>query len=176
MKEIWKDIKGYEGLYQVSNLGNIKTLQKEIKCKKNSYLSKEKICKPSLDSSGYRQIVLTKNKIRKSFKVHRLVAQAFIPNPNNLPQINHKDENKQNNYIENLEWCTNLYNSRYGTRPIRCSKHLEKKVKQIKNNKVIKKYNSLKEAEQNTNIKYQEISACCRKIIKTAGGYKWKYC
>jgi len=171
MEEIWKDVVNYEGLYQVSNLGNIRFLQKGGK-----KLLKEKICKPSLDSSGYRQIILTKNKKRKSFKVHRLVAIAFIPNINNLPQINHLDENKQNNNVNNLEWCTILHNSRYGTRPIRCSLHWKKRVKQIQNGIIIKEYDSLKEAEKNTNIKYQQISACCRKINHSAGGYEWKYC
>ena len=175
--EIWKDIPGYEGLYQVSNLGNIKNINRCFNDKKGrKYIVKEIICKPSIDTSGYRQIVLTKNKNRKSHKVHRLVAMAFIPNPNSLPQINHKDENKQNNNVDNLEWCTQEYNCQYGTRPYRCAVHFNHKVKQYFNGKEINEYSSLKEASKKTNIKYQGISKCCRNKQKTAGGYEWKYC
>ena len=98
IEEKWKDIKNYEGLYQISNLGRVKKINK----------SNIIICKPSIDTSGYKQIVLTKNKKRKSYKIHRLIAQAFIPNPNNLPQINHKDENKLNNDVSNT---TTSYNN-----------------------------------------------------------------
>ena len=105
MEEIWKDIQGYEGLYRVSNLGRVKSFHK----------AKEHILSPGKDKDGYFQVQLYKNGINKMRKVHRLVAQAFISNPNNLPQINHKDENKQNNNVDNLEWCTNEYNHNYGT-------------------------------------------------------------
>lgn len=107
-KEIWKDIQGYEGLYQVSNLGNVKN-------KIQPYLKQEKIYKKFSNSNGYLFVGLRKDKKRKFKYIHRLVAEAFIPNPNNLPQINHKDENKQNNCVNNLEWCTNKYNQNYGT-------------------------------------------------------------
>jgi hypothetical protein len=99
MEEKWKDIKGYEGLYQVSNLGNVKSL---------NYRSagKEHLISPGTDRGGYNILVLCKGKKAKSFKVHRLVANAFIPNPKNKEQVNHKDGNKQNNKVDNLEWCT----------------------------------------------------------------------
>ena len=165
--EIWKDIEGYEGLYQVSNLGNIKRIFK----------SHIVLCKPSFDTRGYKQIVLSKNRKRKSYKVHRLVAKAFIPNHNNLPCINHKDEDKTNNCVDNLEWCTIEYNNNYGTRGYRCTRHKLKKVKLFDSSgkKVIKIYNSLKDAEKETNICSSNISACCRKIIKKAGGFIWEY-
>lgn len=110
--EIWKDIKGYEGLYQVSNLGRVKSL---------NYLGhhKEMIKKPSLQkkttmkSSQYYQTVLYKNGKAKTVTVHRLVAEAFIPNPDNLPQVNHIDHNPLNNKVDNLEWCTAKYNSNH---------------------------------------------------------------
>lgn len=176
-KEIWKDIPNYEGLYQVSNFGNIKTVNRSNKDKiGRKHTIKETICKPSIDTSGYMQVVLTKNKKRKSYKVHRLVAMVFIPNHNNLPQINHKDENKLNNNVENLEWCTHEYNCQYGTRSYRCTIHRNHKVKQILNGKAINEYSSLKEASSKTNIKYQSISSCCRNLQKTAGGYEWEYC
>lgn len=102
MKEVWKDIKGYEGLYQVSNLGNVKSLK----------FNKEKILIPLFDKN-YLFIQLWKNGKYKRYKVHRLVAEAFIPNTNEYSCVNHKDENKQNNCVDNLEWCTNQYNIEY---------------------------------------------------------------
>lgn len=118
MQEIWKDIEGYEGLYQVSNLGRVKSLDKYINSgiKNNSYVKrKEKILKLKFNQ-GYYEVTLTHNHKRRFCKVHRLVAQAFIPNPNNFPQVNHKDENKLNNCVENIEWCDAKYNCNYGTR------------------------------------------------------------
>ena len=128
--EIWKDIKGYEGLYQVSNLGRVKSLERIII---NSIGKKktvnEIILKPIQISKNitYVRVNLCKNGIKKLYSVHRLVAEAFIPNPNNLPEVNHKDENKQSNFVyinengtvdlekSNLEWCTAKYNMNYGT-------------------------------------------------------------
>ena len=105
MQEIWKDIKGYEGLYQVSNLGNVKSL----KTNKNLYSSNAK---------GYRRVGLFKGK-RKGYSIHRLVAQAFIPNPENKPCVNHKDCNRANNNVNNLEWCTHKENNNYKTHKLR---------------------------------------------------------
>ena len=105
--EIWKDIPGYEGLYKVSNLGRIKSLG-------NGKTRKENILRLTKDKYGYLYITLSENGKLKKFKVHRLVAMAFIPNPNNYTQINHKDENRSNNRVENLEWCTQKYNNNYG--------------------------------------------------------------
>ena len=101
--EIWKDIKGYEGIYQVSNLGRV------YNCRYNRLLST-----PTNRKKKYVDVALNKNGVAKSYKVHRLVAEAFIPNPNNLPFVNHKDENPSNNCVDNLEWCTNEYNLNYG--------------------------------------------------------------
>lgn len=122
-EEIWKDITGYEGLYQVSNLGRVKSLYDGgHKCFR--YL----ILKPSINN-GYLYVKLTVNGKCKSKAIHRLVAEAFIPNPDNLEQINHIDENKQNNNIENLEWCTRSYNLTYGTRIRRFKETIGIKVK-----------------------------------------------
>lgn len=107
MKEIWKDIKGYEGLYQVSNLGRIKSVRKKI------------IKSPSLAGRGYYRLTLCNNGKNKSFYIHRLVAQAFISNPNNLSQVNHKDENKLNNCVDNLEWTDCKSNINYGLHNVR---------------------------------------------------------
>lgn len=175
MKEIWKDIKGYEGLYQISNLGkvkNIKRLQYDINKKVFVYIEKEKMLKPSKNKKGYLQVVLQKKKKRKSQKVHRLVAEAFISNPNNLPIVNHKDENKQNNCVDNLEWCNNKYNCNYGSRNTK----LAKKVNQYtKNNIFVKTYESMSEASKLLNIHHSHISDCCLGKRKSAGGYVWKY-
>ena len=107
--EIWKDIEGYAGLYQVSNLGRVKSL-------KVSKIKSERIRKSYQQSSGYISIVLCKNGKVTNHKIHRLVANAFIDNPDNLPEINHKDEDKTNNCVDNLEWCDSSYNKNYGTR------------------------------------------------------------
>ena len=116
MKEIWKDIEGYENKYQISNLGRVKALDYRR-------TKKEKIL-DSRNNKGYKAIALWNNSKRKVFLIHRLVANAFIPNPNKFPQINHKDENKLNNCVDNLEWCTQFYNNIYGTRLQRVSKTL----------------------------------------------------
>lgn len=113
MKEIWKDIKGYEGLYQVSNLGNVKSLAKIIHMKKYDKKTEDKILKLDLNKRGYLYIALCKNAKYKKFRVNRLVAETFIPNPKNLPQVNHIDRNVLNNNVNNLEWCTNIENMKH---------------------------------------------------------------
>ena len=105
--EEWKDIKGYEGIYQISNKGRVKTLGNNRR--------KEKIREGIEDNTGYKRISLYKNRKEKKYSIHRLVAQAFLPNPDNLPVVNHKDENKLNNNVENLEWCTQEYNVNYSS-------------------------------------------------------------
>lgn len=110
--EVWKDIEGYEGLYQVSTCGNIKSLAKPRKNGNGrSYIQKEKLLKQTFTSTGYKKVELYKDGKRKGFKVHRLVAIAFIPNPDNKPEVNHIDGNKINNNIDNLEWVTSSENS-----------------------------------------------------------------
>ena len=113
--EIWRDIEGYEGSYQVSNLGRVKSLFREAGTVNKKYTCKEKILKPRRQKRDYYAVMLWKDGKSRQFRVHRLVAQAFIPNPDNLPVINHKDENPSNNEADNLEWCTVKYNSYYGT-------------------------------------------------------------
>ena len=116
--EEWKDIKGYEGLYQISNKGRVKSLG-------NNKTRKEKIRDGKIGNRGYKKISLCKNGKEKKYSIHRLVAEAFLPNPDNLPVVNHKDENKLNNNVENLEWCTQAYNVNYShnnckSRKIQC--------------------------------------------------------
>lgn len=116
MVEIWKSILGYEGLYEVSNLGRVRSLDRRVSYTNGQvHIHKGRILKPGV-SNGYMQVHLCNNGSMKQPLVHRLVAEAFIPNPDNLPQVNHKDENPSNNNVDNLEWCTSEYNINYGTR------------------------------------------------------------
>ena len=112
MMEEWRAVPGYEGLYEVSSYGRVKSLKRYKSNNGGIPLIKERILKPYNDKKGYLNVRLR----NKNFKVHRLVAQAFIPNPNNLPQVNHKNEDKSDNRVDNLEWCTAKYNNTYGTR------------------------------------------------------------
>lgn len=112
--EEWKSIPGYEGLYEISSYGRVKSLDRYVKVKSKSYrLQKGKMLSPIKNKYGYLQVFLCCNGKYKIISVHRLVAEAFIPNPDNLPIINHKDEDKSNNCVENLEWCSHRYNSNY---------------------------------------------------------------
>ena len=120
MTEIWKNIEGYEGKYQVSNFGQVKSM-----------IGQEKVLHPKKHRNGHLQIGLHKDKKRKTMYIHRLVAQAFIPNPDNLPCVNHKDENPNNNNVDNLEWCTQKYNCNYGTRVDRIMETKKQQYKKI---------------------------------------------
>ena len=113
-KEYWKPIVGYENLYEVSNLGRIRSFDRWVKSKNGSIrICRGRILKPYTNKDGYLYVVLSKNNKHKTYKVHRLVAQAFLDNPNNLPQVNHKDENPLNNNVNNLEWCNSKYNCNF---------------------------------------------------------------
>lgn len=129
MEELWRDIEGYEGRYQVSNLGRIRSLDHYSKehvskyGKRYRHLFRGRMLTFSSDADGYLDVYLTdQNGHMSTFRVHRIVATAFIPNPDNLPCVNHKDECKSNNVVDNLEWCTNDYNINYGTRNARISR------------------------------------------------------
>lgn len=173
MEEIWKDIKGYEGLYQVSNLGRIKSLG-------NNKKRKEKLLLPSETRDGYLFVGLHKNGNAKKFKVHRLVAEAFIPNPNNYPIVNHKKEfEKKNNNVENLEWCDNKYNINYGTHNQRQAKTKGKQVYQYNlDKKLIRIWESTSECQRN-GYSHSAISLCCRNKYRfgnnTYKGFIWSY-
>ena len=108
--EEWKDVKGYEGFYQVSNLGNVRSITRVIKREGSDYTIKGRVLRLHLDKHGYYNANLTKDKVHRTVKVHRLVANAFIENPSNKPEVNHKDCNPKNNSVDNLEWCTHYEN------------------------------------------------------------------
>lgn len=172
--EIWRDVKGYEGHYKVSNLGRVRSLK----------YGKERVLKPKMNRKGYLCVSLCKNGKYKHCKVHRLVAIAFIPNPDNLPCINHIDECKNNNIETNLEWCDAAYNTNYGTGVERRAKKLtnrpdcSKRVYQYtKSGAFVRSYASTHEAARQSGIKQSDISRCCLNKPKhhTAGGYIWRY-
>lgn len=168
MEEIWKDIEGYEDLYQVSNMGRVRSLRRNI------------ILRQGI-RNGYERVVLSTNNIPKKYSVHRLVAHAFIPNPDNLPQVNHKDENRTNNCADNLEWCTQEYNINYGTgnkkRGLsntngKCSKHV---LQYTKDGCFIKEWKSTMDIERNLGFDNANISKCCRGKQAYGYSYIWKY-
>lgn len=181
MQEIWKDIPGYEGLYKASNFGNIKSLKRIAKKEyKGNRIVKEKIMLGTKNNDGYLKVHFKNNEkcIDKGLFIHRLVAQTFIPNPDNLPQINHKDGNKLNNSIDNLEWCTNLYNQQHAWKNKLHTSHkgICKKIKQFTlDNLFIKEYESLTEASNKNNISIGNISLVLNKKRKSAGGFIWTY-
>lgn len=167
--ETWKDISGYEGIYEVSDLGRVRSLVQRNRWKPG-------ILKPQKHRYGYLYVNLCKDGKVKGMKVHRLVAQAFIPNPNNLPQVNHKDENPQNNAASNLEWCSARYNINYGTRNGRVAVALSKPVQMFdKQANLLATYPSTMEAERVTGIAHQSIVKCCLGKYKLAGGFIWRY-
>lgn len=176
MQEVWKDVVGYEGLYQVSNMGRVKSL-KRFNVNTGKYEPREKMLKLSYNKRGYPMVMLINKTIRKGKVVHRLVAEAFIPNPEHLPQVNHKDENKENNKVENLEWCDNAYNHNYGTRIERCAEKLKKKVVQYSvGGTFIAEYDGVRDAALINGFRASSsISECCAGKRKTAYGYIWRY-
>ena len=181
-EEIWKPVKGYEGFYEVSNLGRIRSLDRTVNCVHNSVaIKKGKILKLSTIPKGYLCAHFSKYGKSKSIEIQRVVALAFIPNPNNLPCVNHKDEDKTNNKVDNLEWCTYKYNNTYGTRLEKSAKkHINgknaKTVYQYSlDEKFLNEYPSCAELKRLYNYDASKISECCRGLRKTAYGYKWKY-
>ena len=170
MQEYWGDIEEFDGLYQASNLGRIRNKKTEriLKCQKNK--------------KGYLVVGLRKNNTQITRQVHRLVAKTFIPNPENKPQVNHKDGNKEDCCISNLEWNTNGENGKHaydtGLRRKRFGKeHFKAKAVEqydLEGN-LVKVWNSIADIERQLNIKHTNICKCCKGNRKTTGGYTWRY-
>lgn len=187
MKEIleeWRDIAGYEGKYQVSSLGRMKALNYQR-------TGMEVVLKTFKNDKGYMQITLAKDGKKKSWLIHRLVAKAFLPNPDSLPQVNHKNEVKTVNSVDNLEWCSAQYNTNYGTSKERRSKrqmnradHSKRVIQSSLDGKLIKVWPSAKEAARQCGYDHPSICSCCRGGRYRKGkwekkitymGYKWQY-
>lgn len=193
--EIWKPVVGFEGLYEVSNLGRVKRLPKQTRLHR-PFISKEKLMSYSLDKYGYPTLMLSNKSIRKLCKIHRLVAIAFLDNPNNFEQVNHKNEIKTDNRVVNLEWCDAAYNTNYGTRGERISKarkgrkltegeilahkRMSKPIVAISiSDNSITHYASSYEAECNGFLR-SNVKSCCKFKFNKLGnnvykGYKWYY-
>ena len=194
MKEIWKDVKDYEGLYQVSSIGRVKSLPREYTDSMGRAVKKkERILSLRISSqTGYPTLNLFKNGKRETVSVHRLVAEAFIPNPQNLPCINHKDETRDNNIVENLEWCSYRYNNTYGSASEKRSasalkywdthqrepyyvpaKHV---IQYSLKGEAIREFISIGEAERELKVGQSSgISACCNKKLKTTYVFVWRF-
>jgi len=188
MREIWKDIKDYEGLYQVSNLGRIKSLN-------YNHTGKEKVMKPYKTKKGYFYIHLCKNGEKKLFLVHRLIAETFLPNPDNLPQVNHKIEGKEGKSINmvifnedgsvneeksTIEWCTQEYNHNYGTINERIAlahtngKQSKPVLQFTLDGEFVREWPSVGECGRN-GFNQGNIAACCRGLYESMYGFRWEY-
>ena len=183
MEEIWKDIEGYEGTYQVSNLGRVRSLdryteQPSVKGGTHERLRKGCILKQRQSERGYKTILLYNQADRKKhlYYVHRLVAFAFVPGYSEGKEVNHKDEVITNNHADNLEWITQMENLRYGTRGQRVNKNRFQSVQQYDTDgNLIATFKSMSDAERETGIYRRSITLCCQGKTKTAGGYRWRY-
>ena len=181
MEEIWKQVKGYEGIYEVSNLGRVKSLARTVRAiygRATHYSEqkvKERILKPSFSTYGYAYVALARNGKSKTTLVHRIVAEAFIPNPDDLPCVNHKDENPSNDCVDNLEWCTYSYNNTYKNIHLR-KKHTNRKIIQYDlDMNELKRWDSITEAAKFYGIQTTNISACCIGKRNHCAGFKWRY-
>jgi hypothetical protein len=181
--EEWRDVVGYEGLYMVSSFGRIASLTKEVSNRYGTRIIPCKILSPCVSTEGYCKVILCLNaNSRKHVKVHRLVAEAFIPNNENKPQIDHIDRNKQNNNVSNLRWCTLSENMHNPLTIEHCRNlnlgrvypTLRKPVVSIKNGVVVKQYGSIQEAVDD-GFKRCGVSNCCAGRNPTHYGYKWMY-
>lgn len=174
--EIWKSVNGYNGLYEVSSSGLIRSVMRKVwnpgrNCYRTQY---PRILRLVADDKGYNRVTLSKNGKIKQYLVHRLVAEAFIPNPSNLPQINHINEITNDNRVENLEWCTNEYNCNYGTHNINISRTMSVPILQYTlDGQFIKEWKSSREAELETGISNVNILRCCHGGFYNSNRGKW---
>lgn len=172
--EVWKDIKGYEGIYQVSNKGRIKSLSRKLWNGNSYFVSKEKVLKAAIDNVGYPTVVLYgKDNTHKTVRVHRLVAEAFIPNPNNDRVVNHLDGGRTNNNVDNLEWCSHKHNTQYAVNmgKFNC---LMRKVRVIETGIIYPNIHACARALAQYNADYRHISACLHGKLKSHAGFHYE--
>ena len=160
MIEEMRDIVGYEGEYAITGDGRVWSYKRK------------KFLKPMLTMDGYHRVSLCKEGKGKNYLIHRLVAEAYIPNPDNLPQVNHKDENKQNNCVSNLEWCDAKYNANYGTRTERSNK---KRSKPVYCEELDMVFYGARQAARELGLDNSNIIKCCKGKLKTTGGFHFRY-
>lgn len=173
--EDWKDVEGYEGIYQISNWGRVKSLSRERYNGHGYYVVGDKIRKLMLSEKGYYLVMLTKNNTSKNYRVHRLVAKHFIPNINNYPIINHIDEIKTNNHVNNLEWCTQNQNLNHGNARLNQSKGQNIPVLQCDlYGNVIRRYDSMIDTRQD-GFSNSGVGRCCSGERKSHKGFIWRY-
>ena len=189
--EIWKDVVGYEGMYQVSNLGNIKSLDRVVELKsKNQFTgfttlrpTKGKNISKVVNTKGYYQIALYKNGVMKNKLLHRLIAEAFLPNPENKPTVNHIDGNKLNDNLDNLEWATSKEQQKHARTILGFNSVISKQCRQrqieLHQRKVKRSdgviFNSIKEASMGDENVRRHITEVCKGKRKSTGGYSWEY-
>jgi hypothetical protein len=189
-QEEWRDVVGFEGLYQVSNFGRVKSLDRwcirsDGQRQRFSGVMMKAHANRGSGKRGQRKgrylsVELSREHKHRFFLVHRLVLEAFVPNPDPkiYTQCNHKDENTHNNHVSNLEWCSPVQNINYGTRNERANSKIRKRVQMLsKNGEVLKEFCSTKDAERQTGVWSSSISCCCRNLpnFNTAGGYRWQF-
>lgn len=161
---IWRHVEGFEGYYLVSDVGQVWSIRRQ------------KVLKPKIDRYGYEVVTLSVNGKSHHRTVHRLVAQAFVPNPHNHPTVNHKNEVKTDNRAVNLEWLSVVDNDNHGTRNARMADtKCRLPVEQVFEDGTIARYKGVKDASRKTGINRCCIALCCKNIRRTAGGYKWRY-
>ena len=177
--EEWRPVRDFEGLYEVSNLARVRSVDRWKKYRgydDRFAFCKGRILSPCLLHCGYYLVVLSKDGVLYRRTVHRLVAEAFVPNPENLPQVNHKDENKSNNIPSNLEWCDRIYNTNYGTGILRSSTKRRKPIEQLTlAGQHVAYYDSLTEATEANGMRRFGIINVCKGRQKSAYGYQWRY-
>ena len=170
--EIWQDIEGYEGSYQVSDFGRVRSLDRIDAL---GHRRKGKMIAITSATNGYRKVGLVKDGITKNHSVHRLVAKAFLSNPSDLPQVNHKDEDKMNNAASNLEWCTQSYNNDYGTRNERTGKANEKPIYVVTSSGHHYFFGSIKKAAELLGLKDCAMSDCLHGRQKSHRGFSFEW-
>ena len=179
MKEVWKDIPEFEDSYQISNLGNFRSKDRYARvCGGGERLVRGKALKNQRCSNGYVEVACTRSGKRKVFLLHRLVAKLFIPNPDELPEVNHIDENISNCRADNLEWCTSKYNANYGTRNERCLANNPQKrpVEQYtKDGEFVKRWEMIADAAKHVGIDGSAITRVCMGKQHTSAGFVWRY-